>query len=150
MQPHGITMLPAQPVGHLHEVRPSGWLMPQSHPGVSTMIPGLEALEPDVRPFLPRLEPASLPVARPRRLVELRDGDTLRLAAVPVRRTIAGRALTVYGFNGQYPGPLIRVPQHATIVVDFTNGLDQPTSVHWHGVRLDNPSDGVPGVTQDA
>src|SRR5262249_7185931 len=64
-------------------------------------------------------------------------------------RRIAGRTITTYGFNGQTPGPLIRVTQKATVVVNFTNHLDQPTSVHWHGIRLDNRFDGVPHVTQE-
>ena len=55
----------------------------------------------------------------------------------------------MYGFNGQVPGPLIRVPQNATITVRFHNRIDLPSTVHWHGVRLDNRYDGVPGVTQD-
>jgi FtsP/CotA-like multicopper oxidase with cupredoxin domain len=55
----------------------------------------------------------------------------------------------MYGFNGQYPGPLLHVAQGAEIVVDFANALDQPTTVHWHGVRLDNRFDGVPELTQD-
>jgi FtsP/CotA-like multicopper oxidase with cupredoxin domain len=56
----------------------------------------------------------------------------------------------MYGFNGQYPGPLIRATRGATMVVELTNALDQPTTVHWHGVRLDNHFDGVPDVTQAA
>ena len=55
----------------------------------------------------------------------------------------------MYGFNGEVPGPLIRVPQNATIIVRFHNQIDLPSSVHWHGVRLDNHYDGVPGVTQE-
>ena len=54
----------------------------------------------------------------------------------------------MYGFNGQYPGPLLRVAQGAE-VVDFSNALDQPTTVHWHGIRLDNRFDGVPELTQE-
>ena len=46
-------------------------------------------------------------------------------------------------------GPLIDVAQNATVTVTFTNNLDMPTAVHWHGLRLDNRFDGVPGVTQD-
>ncbi|HXE57874.1 MAG TPA: multicopper oxidase family protein, partial [Gemmatimonadales bacterium] len=65
-----------------------------------------------------------------------------------VRRSLGGRELVMYAFNGQHPGPLVRVPQGATIVVDLVNRLDQPTAVHWHGVRLENRSDGVPGLTQ--
>jgi suppressor of ftsI len=67
-----------------------------------------------------------------------------------IRRSIAGRAFVAYGFNGQWPGPLIRVDRAATIVVNFTNRIDLPTAVHWHGIRLDNRFDGVPHVTQDA
>jgi FtsP/CotA-like multicopper oxidase with cupredoxin domain len=45
---------------------------------------------------------------------------------------------------------LIDVRKGATVVVQFHNGIDQPSAVHWHGVRLDNRFDGVPGITQDA
>ncbi len=67
-----------------------------------------------------------------------------------VRRTIKGHTFAMYGFNGQVPGPLIRVPQNATITVRFHNRIDLPSTVHWHGVRLDNRFDGVPGLTQDS
>ena len=69
--------------------------------------------------------------------------------AAPVRRVLFGRTVTMLGFNGQYPGPLIQVDEGSTIVVRFTNHTDFPTAVHWHGVRLDNRFDGVPHVTQD-
>lgn len=125
------------------------WVIPPAHPKVA-MLPGLDWLRPDARPFLPTpAAGAEIPFARPRELATLRDGDTLRLEAGHVRRVIRGRTFTMYGFNGQYPGPLIHVPQDAEIVVDFTNNLELPTSVHWHGIRLDNRFDGVPGVTQD-
>ena len=103
-------------------------------------------------PFLPGVgvDPATLPAATPREVVTLADGDTLKLEAGMVRRTINGRTFVMYGFNGQYPGPLIRVKQNTTITVRFTNHIDLPSAVHWHGVRLDNRFDGVPGVTQDA
>ena len=55
----------------------------------------------------------------------------------------------MYGFNGQYPGPLLHVPEAATVTVHFTNSIAWPTTIHWHGLRLDNASDGVPGITQD-
>ncbi len=55
----------------------------------------------------------------------------------------------MYGFNGQYPGPLIQVDRRATVVVNFENRIDQPSAVHWHGIRLDNRFDGTPHVTQE-
>ena len=54
----------------------------------------------------------------------------------------------MYAFNGQAPGPLIRARQGATFFVRLRNELDRPVTVHWHGVRLDNPFDGSPGMTQ--
>ena len=52
-------------------------------------------------------------------------------------------------FNGQFPGPEIRVRQGDRLRVRFVNQLPQPSSIHWHGIRLPNNMDGVPGLTQD-
>ncbi|MDX1395328.1 MAG: multicopper oxidase family protein [Gemmatimonadota bacterium] len=140
--------------GHAMAMPDSGevaWRMPPMRRPMPMMLPSLMGSVPGLTPFLPGadLDPASLPEATFREIVEMADGDTLRLEAGFVRRTIGLRTFTMYGFNGQYPGPLIRVPQGAEIVVLFTNSIDLPTAVHWHGVRLENEFDGVPGVTQD-
>ena len=121
--------------------------MPMAMP----MLPGLAGLAPEETAFLPGggIDPASLPEAVFRKVERLSDGDTLDLAATLVRRTFRGRTLVMYGFNGQHPGPFIQVNRDATIVVNFVNEIDLPTTVHWHGVRIDNRSDGVPGVTQE-
>ena len=125
------------------------WRMPPM-PTDMPMLPPLKGMTPDVESFLPSAEnPGSLPTARYREVRRLADGDTLSLEAMKVRRTIEGRTFTMYGFNGQYPGPLVEVPEDGTIVVEFTNDLDMPSTVHWHGVRLDNRFDGVPDVTQE-
>ncbi|MBA3585504.1 MAG: multicopper oxidase family protein [Gemmatimonadetes bacterium] len=118
------------------------------HPA-APMPAGLHRDPPDVAPYLPLADPAGLSEARPTRIVRLSDGDSLDLVAGPVRRTIGGRVLTLYGFNGQIPGPLIRVDQGATITVGFTNRTGLPSAIHWHGIRLDNAFDGVPHVTQE-
>lgn len=125
--------------------------MPIPMPPGMPMIPGLVGLTPGAGAFLPGegLNPASVPRVKPSRTVRLRDGDTLDLTATLVRRTIRGREFVMYGFNGEVPGPLIRVPQNATIVVRFHNRIDLPSTVHWHGVRLENRFDGVPGMTQE-
>ncbi len=148
IQPDNHLMLP--PVDAGAAAHGSVWPHPPMHPQIA-MIPGLEDLRPDVKPFLPKLDRGQdVVTARPRELVRLADGQTLDLEAGLVRRTIHGHTAIMYGFNGQYPGPLIAVEQGATITVNFTNRTDLPSSVHWHGVRLDNRYDGVPGVTQDA
>jgi FtsP/CotA-like multicopper oxidase with cupredoxin domain len=61
---------------------------------------------------------------------------------------IDGRALDVWAYNGQVPGPTLRVRVGDTVRVRFTNDLPQPTTIHWHGMRIPNAMDGVPGVTQ--
>ena len=55
-------------------------------------------------------------------------------------------------YNGMLPGPVIRIAEGARLRVRLRNGLEAPTSVHWHGLpqRGSNPMDGVPGVTQRA
>jgi suppressor of ftsI len=126
--------------------------MPIPMPKGMPMIPGLVGLVPPVESFLPGagVDVTRLPAVKPSAVVRLKDGDTLDLTAMLVRRTIKGRSFAMYGFNGQVPGPLIRVPQNATITVRFHNRIDLPSTVHWHGVRLDNRFDGVPGLTQDS
>ncbi len=126
--------------------------MPVPMPAGMPMIPGLVGLAPDVGEFLPGrgVDVHTLPLAKPSQVARLADGDTLDLTAMLVRRTINGRTFAMYGFNGQVPGPLIRVLQNATVTVRFHNRIDLPSTVHWHGLRLDNRFDGVPGMTQDS
>ena len=59
-----------------------------------------------------------------------------------------GRTVEAWTYNGTIPGPLIRVRVGDRLIVHFTNHLPQPTTVHWHGLRIPNPMDGVPDVSQ--
>jgi suppressor of ftsI len=150
---HDHAVAPAHDATHDAAVTPNPviqWTHHPMHPAVN-MLPGLMLSRPEVRPYLPSARnPAALPLARPRELMRLHDGDTLQLVAQMVRRIIKGRSYVMYGFNGQYPGPLLQVPEGANLVVNFRNAIDQPSAVHWHGVRLENRYDGVPGLTQSA
>jgi suppressor of ftsI len=127
-----------------------GTSMPIPMPPGMPMMPGLVGLVPSVSSFLPGagVDPMSLPAVKASSVARLKDGDTLDLTAMLVRRTVRGHAFVMYGFNGEVPGPLIRVPQNATITVRFHNRIDLPSTVHWHGLRLDNKYDGVPEITQ--
>jgi suppressor of ftsI len=154
MQPHDLAYLlaglldrgDAPAADHAHHAA-GGWTPPPMHPQV-TMPPALMTLRPDVAPYALAKDDA-IPLARPRELLQLRDGASISLTAAPVRRILFGRTVTMLGFNGQYPGPLIQVDEQSTINVRFLNRTDFPTAVHWHGVRLDNRFDGAPHVTQD-
>ncbi len=126
------------------------WLGVPMVPGVA-MLPAEMALRPAVIPYLPSPPPGeSPPIAHPSTVLRLTSGDTLHLTAALVRKQIAGHLVTMYAFNGESPGPAISVPQGSEIVVDLFNHLDQPTTVHWHGIRLDARYDGVPDLSQPA
>ncbi|SFJ12295.1 multicopper oxidase family protein [Celeribacter neptunius] len=56
----------------------------------------------------------------------------------------------VYSYGGAFPGPMIRLPQGGRIRRELLNNLPVPTSIHWHGIRIDNAMDGVAGLTQEA
>jgi len=55
----------------------------------------------------------------------------------------------LWGYNGEVPGPEIRARKGDRIRVRFRNELSEPTSIHWHGIRIENAMDGVAGMTQD-
>lgn len=59
-------------------------------------------------------------------------------------------ATSIWGFDGQAPGPILRVRQGQRLDVQLVNRLPQPTTIHWHGIRVPNDMDGVPNLTQDA
>jgi FtsP/CotA-like multicopper oxidase with cupredoxin domain len=54
----------------------------------------------------------------------------------------------VWGYGETVPGPTLRVRRGDELRVRVFNDLDEPTAVHWHGVRLPNAMDGVPYLTQ--
>ncbi|GAB1817550.1 multicopper oxidase family protein [Herbidospora sp. RD11066] len=66
--------------------------------------------------------------------------------------TVGGRTVETWSFNGQNPGPTLRVEQGETLEVTLRNELpgDQGVTIHWHGYDVPAGEDGVPGVTQDA
>ncbi|WP_296764732.1 multicopper oxidase family protein [Sediminimonas sp.] len=59
-------------------------------------------------------------------------------------------ATGIWGYDATMPGPVVRLPQGGRVSRRLVNELPQATSVHWHGVRIDNAMDGVAGLTQDA
>jgi FtsP/CotA-like multicopper oxidase with cupredoxin domain len=75
------------------------------------------------------------------RIIEAREG-TARLMGADSPPTL------VWGFDGSTPGPLLRVRQGEPLDVRLVNRLGQPTTIHWHGIRIDNRMDGVPHMTQ--
>ena len=60
----------------------------------------------------------------------------------------AGRRVEAFAYNGQVPGPQIRVKEGDRVRMVVHNQLDQSTAVHFHGVEVPNSQDGVPFLTQ--
>lgn len=61
---------------------------------------------------------------------------------------IDGLTTPVWTYGGTLPGPLIKAKVGDTVIIHFTNSLPDATTIHWHGLRVPNQMDGVPGVTQ--
>jgi multicopper oxidase len=68
-------------------------------------------------------------------------------AVTPV--TLGGdKPFKAWTYNGQVPGPPIRVKEGETLRVILENHLPEETTIHWHGLPVPNRMDGVPYVTQ--
>jgi FtsP/CotA-like multicopper oxidase with cupredoxin domain len=93
-------------------------------------------------------DPAGLPEAGRPEPLELAPGDTLDLRVAPVAKRLGDTTVRMLGYNGSIPGPTLKVQQGSEIVVHVTNHGDLDTTVHWHGLRLENRYDGVPHETQ--
>jgi FtsP/CotA-like multicopper oxidase with cupredoxin domain len=94
-------------------------------------------------------DPSGLPEAGRPELLELADGDTLELRVGPVAKRLGDTTVRMLGYNGSVPGPTLKVQQGSEIVVQVENQGDLDTTVHWHGLRLENKYDGVPHETQE-
>jgi FtsP/CotA-like multicopper oxidase with cupredoxin domain len=68
----------------------------------------------------------------------------------PERVEFGRRLASTWTFGAGVPGPELRVKQGQRLRVRVENGLPEATTIHWHGVRVPNAMDGVPGMTQPA
>ena len=50
----------------------------------------------------------------------------------------------VLAYNGSSPGPTLEANEGDKVIVHFVNDLDEPTTVHWHGIHLPADQDGSP------
>jgi FtsP/CotA-like multicopper oxidase with cupredoxin domain len=71
------------------------------------------------------------------------------LEAREVRWDLApGKVVKAMAYNSQIPGPELRLREGERVRIVLKNSLSDPTTIHWHGVDVPNPMDGVPGLTQ--
>jgi FtsP/CotA-like multicopper oxidase with cupredoxin domain len=96
----------------------------------------------------------------PRAPADLRPGQDLASTTVEGVREFALEVAAVqwpilpnlyagaYAYNGQVPGPTIRVKPGEPIRIKVTNRLREPTTIHWHGLDIPADQDGVPFLSQ--
>ncbi|RBY92516.1 multicopper oxidase family protein [Blastococcus sp. TF02-8] len=70
------------------------------------------------------------------------------VTAQPVEVDLGGRVVRTWSYGDQVPGRPLRCTAGDLLEVDVRNRLPEPTTVHWHGLRLRNDMDGVPHLTQ--
>ena len=66
----------------------------------------------------------------------------LKIEKLRKRLMEGGEEAELWAYNGECPGPVLRYRRHDTVKVRLINGLQEPTMLHWHGIRIDNAMDG--------
>lgn len=108
-------------------------------------------MKPTRRDFLLGASTLSLLPGLPRLVLANVDEGLFELTAAPQELSLVsddGPLSPLWTYNGGLPGPEIRIKRGERIRVNFSNQLEEPTSVHWHGIRIENSMDGVAGLTQ--
>ncbi|MGH8487414.1 MAG: multicopper oxidase domain-containing protein, partial [Gammaproteobacteria bacterium] len=80
-------------------------------------------------------------------LTSLAYGGEYDLVIEKTLINLTGRAKVVPTINGSVPGPTLRWREGEEVLIRVTNRLDEPTSIHWHGIILPASMDGVPGIS---
>jgi len=75
------------------------------------------------------------------------SGQDIRLRVGHSAFAVGGRSGHAVTINGTLPAPLLRLREGQNVRIAVTNGLDEDTSIHWHGLILPFQMDGVPGVS---
>ena len=97
----------------------------------------------------PPADAQELPRAVPPAVVDVPPGEAFDLTVGPVGKQVGELTLPMLSYGGSIPGPTLRVRQGSRIEVNVTNETRMDTTVHWHGLRLENRYDGVPNETQE-
>ena len=72
---------------------------------------------------------------------------TYTLTSTPTDVDLGGTVLSTWAYGSTIPGTALRATAGDRVQIAYSNALPVPSSVHWHGLAIDNAMDGVPGVT---
>jgi FtsP/CotA-like multicopper oxidase with cupredoxin domain len=67
---------------------------------------------------------------------------TLKLQPTTVE-IAPGVSIKTVAYNGQVPGPILRLKEGVPASIDVTNASANPDLVHWHGLAIDSKNDGA-------
>jgi FtsP/CotA-like multicopper oxidase with cupredoxin domain len=122
-----------------------GMIMTRDTPGEAMR--DMAAVDPDAIRFVAPADARGDQELAPR----LEDGwKVFDLEASVIEwRILPDEPVMAYAFNGQVPGPRIRITEGDRVRINVTNRLPESTTVHWHGLILPNAMDGPAEVTQE-
>ncbi len=75
------------------------------------------------------------------------EGNNFELHIKKTWVNITGKPVLATTINDMLPAPTLRWKKGDVVTIAVTNHLDEPTSLHWHGIILPYTMDGVPGVS---
>ena len=110
--------------------------------------PAAPPADPPDDPEVPDDGPAIL--RSPAEAVDLDPADDVvrvALEAAPHTFEVAGRSVDGWAYNGQVPGPTIRLRRGQRLEVVLRNALPDPTTIHWHGLHVPFAMDGAGAMT---
>jgi FtsP/CotA-like multicopper oxidase with cupredoxin domain len=86
--------------------------------------------------------------------LEFREVDGVKEFNLTAERVLwpimEGVTVTAWTYNGMLPGPMIRVTEGDRVRVVVKNELPDATTIHWHGLLVENSMDGIADITQPA
>ena len=88
-------------------------------------------------------ETTNLAGAHSSQVIDLTESGIFDLRIAPVTKRFGDATLRMLAYNGSIPGPTLRVRQGSELLVNVVNDGDHESTVHWHGLRLDNRYDGT-------
>ncbi len=74
-------------------------------------------------------------------------GQSFELTIAETPANVTGRPRMATTVNGSRPGPTLYWRDGETVTLNVVNRLKEPTSIHWHGLRVPTAMDGVPGLS---
>jgi len=75
------------------------------------------------------------------------QGNSFDLIVDEASVNYTGKTRMATVVNGSLPAPILHFKEGETVTIRVTNRLNEPTSIHWHGLLLPYQMDGVPGIS---